>query len=106
MVDAVAQYVPRTTFVKGVPGVSSTDTSGIANATAIAKASGATVLVVGTDLGTAHEGHDATDLTLSPAQLELVGNVSAAAAKPVVVVVMSAVPLDLTPLLANPKVRH
>ena len=103
MVDAVTAYVPRTTFAKGIlHGVLSNDTSGLANATAAAKAADATVLVLGTDLSTAHEGHDATDLSFSATQLKLAAAVATAAAgKPVVVVVMSAVPLDLSPLLAN-----
>ena len=106
MVDAVQQYVPKTTFVKGVPGVASDDTSGIANATAAAKASDATVLVLGTDLTTAHEGHDATNLSLSAAQLQLAKTVAAAASpKPVVVVMMSAVPLDISPLLTDDNIK-
>ena len=104
MVDAVQQYVQNTTFVKGVPGVASTDTSGVADASAAAKVHDATVLVVGTDLGTAHEGHDATNLTLSPAQMQLITAVATAARQPVVVVIMSAVPLDVGALLSNPKV--
>ena len=105
MVDAVQQYVSATTFAQGVAGVAGNDTSGIASAVALARASAATVLVVGTDLGTAHEGHDATDLALSPAQLQLVAAVAAAgASKPLVVVVMSAVPLDLSALLTNTNV--
>jgi beta-glucosidase len=72
MVDAVTAYVPKTTFAKGIlHGVLSNDTSGIANATAAAKAADATVMVLGTDLSTAHEGHDATDLSFSAAQLQL-----------------------------------
>ena len=106
MVDAVQQYVPKTTFVKGVPGVASDDTSGIANAAAAAKASDATVLVLGTDLTTAHEGHDATNLSLSAAQLQLAKTVAAAASpKPVVVVMMSAVPLDISPLLTDDNIK-
>ena len=106
MVDAVQQYVPKTTFVKGVPGVASDDTSGIANATAAAKASDATVLVLGTDLTTAHEGHDATNLSLSAAQLQLAKTVATAASpKPVVVVMMSAVPLDISPLLTDDNIK-
>ena len=47
-------------------------------------------------------GHDATDLSLSAGQLQLVAAVATAAAgKPVVAVIMSAVPLDLTPLIEN-----
>ena len=49
-----------------------------------------------------YQGHDATDLSLSAAQVQLASAVAAAAApKPVVVVIMSAVPLDLSPLMAD-----
>ena len=96
------QHIAKASFVKGVRGVTANDTSGIANASAVAQASDATVLVLGTDLSTAHEGHDATDLSLSSSQLQLAESVATAASgKPVVVVIMSAVPLDLSPLLAN-----
>ena len=104
MVDAIKQYAPNTTFAKGVAGVTSTDTDGIPAAAALAKAADTTVMVLGTDLSTAHEGHDATNLTLSANQLQLVSAVTAAAPKPVIVVIMSAVPLDLAPLLANDRV--
>lgn len=78
------------------------DTSGLANASATARDSDATILVLGTDLSTAHEGHDATDITLSSSQLQLANVVAqAAAGKPVVAVIMSAVPLDISPLLTN-----
>ena len=111
MVDAVTQYAPTAVSLKGVSGVGDRgghvtpeDTAGIANASALAKASDTTILVIGTDLSTAHEGHDAVNLTLSVNQQMLVAAVATAAPKPVVVVVMSAVPLDLSALLANPKV--
>ena len=65
MVDAVTQYVPNAVFLKGVSGVGDRggritpeDTVGIANATALSKASDTTIMVIGTDLSTAHEGHD------------------------------------------------
>jgi hypothetical protein len=63
------------------------------------------IVVLGTDLSWAAEGHDATSITFTDAQLALVANVSAAAKKPVVVVILTATPLDLTPLLSNDKVR-
>jgi beta-glucosidase-like glycosyl hydrolase len=58
MVDAIKQYAPNTTFAKGVKGVTSSDTDGIPAAAALAKASDTTVMVLGTDLSTAHEGHE------------------------------------------------
>jgi hypothetical protein len=92
-------------------------------AVATAAAADTVVLIVGTDLTVASEGNDAVNITFSEAQLYLInqvrnhGNylvffcsifnvkkVAAAAKKPVVVVTMTAVPLDLTPLLKNPQV--
>eukprot|EP01052_Picozoa_sp_SAG31_P074615 SAG31_NODE_33752_length_340_cov_0.954357_1_plen_95_part_00 len=53
-------------------------------------------------LSTAHEGHDATNLSLSEGQLQLAAAVAEAASpKPVVAVIMSAVPLDISPLIAD-----
>ncbi|KAH8056252.1 xylan 1,4-beta-xylosidase [Aureococcus anophagefferens] len=62
---------------------------------------GAVVLAVGTDLTWAAEGKDATSIVFTAAQLELIDAVATASATPVVVVVFSATPLDLTPLLAR-----
>ena len=52
----------------------------------------------------AHESHDATSLSIPPGQLALIAAVTAAAKHPVVAVVLTGVPLDLSPLLQNPKV--
>ena len=62
------------------------------------------MLAVGTDTLMASEGRDATNLTFSAAQLKLISEVAAAAQSPAVVVLMTAVPLDLTPLLNDPNV--
>jgi len=62
------------------------------------------VLAVGTDLTWAREEQDATSIEFTAAQKELIGKVAEAAKKPVLVVVMTATPLDLTDVLANPKV--
>ena len=104
MIDAIKGYVSGTTSAKGVPDVSSSDTSGVAAAAAMAKAADATILVLGTDLSIAREGHDAVNLTFSSGQLALVEAVTAAVATPLVVALLTAVPLDLSPLLSNPKV--
>ena len=50
------------------------------------------------------ENRDAVNLTFSAGQLALVEAVADAAAKPVIVLTLTAVPLDLTPLLSNKKV--
>ena len=105
MVDAIAQAGAfTTTTALGVPTVTSDDTSGVAAAAALAKAADATVLVLGTDLSVAREGHDAVNISMSAGQLALVAAACEASAAPVVVATLTAVPLDLTPLLDNPKV--
>jgi len=48
--------------------------------------------------------HDATNISFTGAQSALIEQVAAAAKKPVVVLVLSATPLDLSAVLANPKV--
>ena len=105
MVDAVANHADGgVSYARGVPSVSSNDTSLIDEAVRVAAAAGTVVCVVGSDLSQAREGLDATSLALSRAQLELVDRVAAAAVEPVVVVLLTATPLDISPLLANPRV--
>lgn len=105
MVDAVQQYTgSKTVTTLGVPKATSADTSGIPAAAAMAKAADTVVLVVGTDLEWAAEGHDATRINFTEAQTQLITEVTQAAKKPIVVVLLTATPLDITLLLNNPKV--
>jgi beta-glucosidase-like glycosyl hydrolase len=104
MVDAVQQYISNITYAFGVPSVTSNDTSNIPDAVALARSVDAVILVVGTDLTVAEEGHDASSIELSAAQQQLIQQVAAAASNPVVVVTMTAVPLDISDLLSNPDV--
>jgi beta-D-xylosidase 4 len=107
VIDAVAKYSPAQQPIVsalGVPTAASNDTSGIAAAVQMAGAADTVVLAIGTDLSWAAEGHDALSITFSDAQLELVAKTAAAAKQPVVVVLLTATPLDLTPLLSNDKV--
>jgi beta-glucosidase-like glycosyl hydrolase len=103
-VDAVAKYASKVVSVAGVPTALSTDTSGIPAAVAMAKAADTVVLVVGTDLKWASEGHDAETITFTDAQTQLIEQVSAAAKKPITVIYMTAVPLDITALIKNSKI--
>ena len=107
MVDSIKQYMPGKGAVvntSGVPTVLSNNMTGIPAAAAMAKEADVTVLVLGTDIGVACENRDAVNISFSDGQLALVAAVADASAKPVVVVTLTAVPLDLTPLLNNPKV--
>jgi beta-glucosidase-like glycosyl hydrolase len=103
LVDAIEQYTTVETTL-GVPNVLSEDTTGIPAAVAMAKEADTVVLAVGTDLTWAREEQDATSIEFTAAQKELISKVAEAAKKPVLVVVMTATPLDLTEVLANPKV--
>jgi pre-mRNA-splicing factor SYF2/beta-D-xylosidase 4 len=76
----------------------------VAAAAAMAATADAVVMAVGTDLRWAREGHDATSVAFSDGQLALIKAVAAAAKKPIIIVTMTATPLDLTELLSNPKV--
>jgi len=62
------------------------------------------VLDVVTDLSVAAEGHDANSISFYYGQQQLIAKVSSAAKVPVVVVTLTAVPLDLTDLLSNPHI--
>jgi hypothetical protein len=104
MVDAVRQYVANVTMAKGVSNPKDDSTKDIPAAAAMAGAADAVVMAVGTDLSWAAEGHDATSITFSAGTLALIEAVSKAAKKPIVLVTLTATPLDLTPLLSNAKI--
>ena len=105
MVDAVAQHAGgKVVTTQGVPGATSTDTSGIPAAVAMAKTAETVVLVVGTDLSWAAEGHDAKQINFTSAQVQLMDGVIAVASNPVVIVLLTATPLDISAYLNNPKV--
>jgi hypothetical protein len=100
MVDAIQQYVNDTTYLAGLDTTLSTNYSGIPAAAALAKTTDAVVLCVGTDLSSAHEEMDAANVTFPAGQWALVQAVAAAATKPITVVIMTAVPLDISKVLA------
>lgn len=104
IIDAVSQHVNATTFVAGLAAPLSTDRSGFAAAVAAAKAVDDVVLALGTDLSSAHEEMDAHNISLPAAQFALLEAVAAVAKRPVVVVLLTAVPLDISALLKDLKV--
>ena len=110
MIDAVATYMTASGTVSslGVPTVNSNDTSGVAASAKQAAAADQTVLVLGTDLTDAREGSDATTLAFSEGQLALIEAVAAACAAakkpPLVVVTITAVPLDISALLSDARI--
>lgn len=105
LVDALSdEGSVKTVSTLGVPNVLSEDQSGIPAAVDLAKSADTVVLAVGTDLSWAREGQDASNISFTDAQIALIDQVADAAKRPVVVVVMTATPLDISGLLANPKI--
>ena len=93
VVDAVSKHATKTTTAPGG-----------AAAVALAKTADTVVVVIGTQLGDASEGHDAESIALHPADAKLVADASAAAKKPIIVITMTAVPLDISALMTSAKV--
>ena len=104
LADACAKYGNNVTTDSGIPSVLSEDTTGIAKAVALCAAAETCVVGVGSDLSWASEGHDASNISYTDAQQQLVTEAAAASKKPIIVVTLTAVPLDLSFMLANPKI--
>ena len=106
LVDAIGTYAPRVVTALGIPSALSNDTSGIAAAAQLVRDAHASlvVAVLGSDLSLAREGDDATSLALPPPQLALVDRLAAAAPSPLVVVLLTATPLDVSRLLSDPRI--
>ena len=102
--DALRQHIPSATALLGVPSVGSNDTSGIPAAAAAAGAADLVFLSIGSNRDLETEGQDRLVIAFSDAQLALIAAVSAAAKGPVVALVQSGGAMDISPLLANPKV--
>ena len=102
--DALRQHIPSATALLGVPSVGSTDQSGIPAAAAAAGAADLVFLSIGSNRDLETEGHDRTSIAFSDAQLALIAAVAAAAKGPVVAIVQSGGAMDVSPLLANPKI--
>jgi len=73
-------------------------------AVAAASTVDAVVLALGTDLNYAREGRDAPSIRLPDAQLRLATEVAAASRKPIIIVLLTATPLDISQLMANDKI--
>ena len=108
LVDAVARHsASAPAYAAGLSSVLSNDTSTIAAAAELGAKAERVVLALGTDLSWAREAHDADPvrgISLTAAQHELLSRVAAAAKRPVAVVMLTATPLDISKILANPKV--
>jgi len=99
--DAIKAYVPGAVSTSMAI---SNDTASLAEAAQLAADSDATVLVLGTDLGWAAEGHDAKSITVPDSQMQLVEATTNSSSGPVIVVLITATPLDISAILKNDKV--
>ena len=112
MVDAIRAHVPNTLNATGdsqwkpLSGCKSfqANATDVAAAVELAKKVDLVVVVLGSDLSYASEGHDLVNLTIPDAQYRLYEAVTAAAMHPVVVVMVTGNALDVSPILANDKV--
>ena len=102
--DALQQHVPSALGIKGVPDVGSNDTSGVAAAATAAASADLVFLAIGSDLMLEREGADRTEIGFSAGQLALISAVASAAKGPVIALVFSGGAMDVSPLLANPKI--
>eukprot|EP01013_Petalomonas_cantuscygni_P003871 TRINITY_DN14118_c0_g1_i1.p1 TRINITY_DN14118_c0_g1~~TRINITY_DN14118_c0_g1_i1.p1 ORF type:complete len:810 (-),score=165.70 TRINITY_DN14118_c0_g1_i1:209-2638(-) len=105
LADAIQRYVPSMRFEAGASPCTSNDTSGFAAAIRAAADADLVVLAVGSDLNVAREGHDATGISFPGVQQELISRVVAAAKGHVVVVMLTATPIDISSLLSNPRIH-
>jgi len=84
--------------------VMSNDMTMIPAAVQAARDADVVVLAVGTDLSWAAEGHDAASIVFNEGQVQLISQVADAAKKPVIIVLFTATPLDLSDAMSNAKV--
>lgn len=99
----LSRYAPNVTLALGAD-ISSGDTSQIPYAVTVAKAASTVVLFIGLDGTQEGEEHGRYSLALPGAQERLLVAVAEVAVEPIIVVVISGGPVDLTSAKANPKV--
>lgn len=102
--QGLSSYVKNVNLVKGCQNVACTDTSGFKAAVQAASSADIVVVVVGIDQSQESEGHDRVDIGLPGSQNQLVAQVAQAAKNPIIVVLMTGGPVDISQVKANPKV--
>ena len=100
--DGIKTYTSAS-FAQGCD-VACGSTVGFAAAVSLAQAADVVVVIVGLDQHQESEGHDREILSLPGHQQDLINAVTAAAHKPIVVVVMSGGPVDLLAVKQDPRV--
>lgn len=96
--QGIATYATQVDLQLGCKDVSCSNTIGFDAAVKAAAAADVTIVVVGIDQSQESEGHDRTSIALPGHQNDLVAAVAKASKEPIVVVVMTGGPLDLSPI--------
>ncbi|KAA8545777.1 hypothetical protein F0562_020772 [Nyssa sinensis] len=102
--QGLQKYVPTVTYEPGCSNVGCSDASQIEAAVKAAAAADAVVLVVGLDQSIEREGVDRVNLTLPGFQEKLVMDVANATNRSIVLVIMSASPIDVSFAKKNSKI--
>ncbi|KAL6008750.1 hypothetical protein ACLOJK_021976 [Asimina triloba] len=103
-IDAYAKYT-NVNFIRGCDVVQCPNTDGFENAVAMSQISDATIIHMGLDQSVEAEGRDRTDLLLPGFQTQLINQIVDAANPhhPIILVLFSAGPLDISFAKDNPK---
>ncbi len=101
--QGIEAYVPQTTFVSGCD-VASSDTSRFAAACKLASQADQVVLVMGLDQSQESEGLDRVIISWPGVQQQFIAQMAKCAQRPVVLVILSGGPIDVSAEAANPLV--
>lgn len=103
-VSGLKNYIKTIIYTPGCHSVNCTSTEGFGEAAIIAAKTDAVVMVVGLDQSQETEDHDRQILTLPGEQQKLVTEVASASKGPVVLVIMSGGPVDVSFAIKDPKI--
>ncbi|XP_068641508.1 probable beta-D-xylosidase 7 [Aristolochia californica] len=102
--QALQSYVKVTKYSSGCDKVACKSLGSIDKAVEIAKAADYVVLIMGLDQTEEAEGHDRLDLVLPGQQRTLITRAAKAAKKPVILILLSGGPLDISFAKRNPNI--
>ncbi|CAA0829380.1 Beta-D-xylosidase 1 [Striga hermonthica] len=102
--QGISSYVNKIIHAMGCGDVRCNDTQKFEEAEQAARKADATILVMGLSLDIEREGLDRVDVLLPGHQQELISRVADASKKPVILVLMSGGPVDISFAKYNPKI--
>jgi beta-D-xylosidase 4 len=102
--SGLKNYIKTITYTPGCHYVNCTSTEGFGEAASIAAKADAVVMVVGLDQSQEAEKHDRQNLTLPGEQRKLVTEVASVSKGPMVLVIMSGGPVDVSFAIKDPRI--